>query len=252
MRTMLSMLKKADPVEEHRSGQYRQMLDRAIQQRPESLLIVGSSRGALLKACRQLGTAAASVESDPQLVDTLTRQGFAAQPWDQRRLPFADLSYDWVAMHADALDIEGAEEVLVDAMRVCRSGIVLAQQWFDVSLPDQAMAACCEQWLQSQRKRRGEASGAVLTIDRVMKALPDIRRGEVEGQYMLRWRERSAADLRGEGESLLRDLPDDSPERQELEDLIAAIDLEGLSWSGMLLTVVRKPRKAAAPTPGSW
>jgi hypothetical protein len=247
-----AVIPKASLVQEHRVNHYRLLLERAVSQRPESLLLVGSVSGLLLRSCRQFGVPAAALETDPGLVETLTRQGLPAMCWDRQRMPSGNKGYDWVTLHAAELDPASADDALREALRVARSGLVLAQPWFDLSLPDQELAATAEQWLQAQRLRRGESTGAVLSIDRVMRALPEVKRGEVEGQYVLRWRERPAADLRSEGEALLADLGPAAPQRRELAELVASVAAAGLSWSGMLVTLVRKARPAGTVVASGW
>src|SRR5689334_2448926 len=95
---------KTDPVQEHRLGQYRQLLERAVAQRPESLLLVGSQGGLLLHSCRQYGVPAAAMETDPEVVEALTRQGLSAMCWDRHAMPIGNQGYDWVTVHANELD----------------------------------------------------------------------------------------------------------------------------------------------------
>lgn len=250
MRAGTTTSPKVCPVQEHRTGQYRLMLERAVAQRPESLLVVGSQNGLLLRSCRQFGVPAAALETDARLCEVLSRQGLSVMAWNRRQIPFANKSWDWVCVHARELDQDTADEALQQALRVARSGMVLAQPWFDLSLPDQELAANAEQWLLSQRHRRGEPTGALLSIDRVMRALPEVKRCEIEGQYVLRWRERSVADLRTEGETLLADLGPDARERTELAELLGSS--AGLSWSGMLVTVVRRAKPANTVVTAAW
>lgn len=232
-----------EPANGDHSPRHDHLLEQILARRPDSLLVIGCARNRLLQACRRLGVPAAGVDRDPAIVLQLQKWNLAVRHADGA-LPFADRSYDLVAL----ANIGGGDTgtMLREAMRCSRRALLLATDWYDPALPCQAQAARIDHWLRQQRRRRGETVTGPLTSDQVVRELPELRRGDVDCQYQLRWQDRPRAALAAQITQAIADLPPTAVERREAAELLAETDRIGASEPGTMVLIARRAALAAA------
>ena len=232
-----------DPANDPISTRHQHLLEQILACRPESLLVIGCANNRLLPTCRQLGVPAAGVDRDPEVVRRLQKWNLAVRHCTGA-LPFADRSYDLVALANLGPGDAGA--MLREALRCARRNLLLATDWYDPALPCQALAARIDRWLRQQRRRRGATETEPLTSDQVVRELPELRRGDVDCQYQLRWQDRPPAALQTCLEQAVSDLPADAPAHREVAELLAEIRQTGASEPGTMVLIARRPAMAGA------
>ena len=116
-----------------------------------------------------------------------------------------------------------------EAMRVCRSGFLVAEPWFDTSFASQRTALELDGWLKRQHRRDGMVHEEVLDANALVGALPRANH-DIHVDTSLRLRSRSLDDVGREVTPLRDELPSDHPDRAALAELLDTMEHDGVSW----------------------
>ena len=211
---------------------------RALQ--PASVLDVGCGGGRLLWLCRDRGIAAEGVEADRQAVTELSHRGFAVHEGDAAALPGADRGFDWVALRHVLHHLPDVATALDEACRVAETGVLVAEPWFDESIPSQSLALRLDRWIKRQHQRPGRVHEDGLDANQVLALLPLEQDFEIDFEYYLRLRERPLDELEAEAAPLLDGLADDDPQRAEYQALHAEARQNGLTYGGTMILCLRR------------
>lgn len=216
-----------------------QLLERFFQRlralAPRSVLDVGCGNGRLLELCRDAGIPAEGIEADSQKVRELTDRGLTVREGDAAALPGDDRSFDWVALRHVLHHLANVAVALDEACRVAKTGLLLAEPWFDTSIPSQALALRIDRWIKHQHQRTGRVHEEALDTNQVMALLPVDQDFEIESEHYLRLRERPLEDLQTETAPLL-----EGPEQAEYERLEAEALKNGLTYGGTMILCLRR------------
>jgi SAM-dependent methyltransferase len=122
---------------------------------PASLCDVGCGAGALLAHAGSLGIAATGIEPDGGKVAEGNAAGLDVRQGAAEALPFGDESFDVVTFENALHHVTGIGPALAEAMRVARRAIVIADPWFDLSIPSQRAGDRLERWLKKLDRMTG-------------------------------------------------------------------------------------------------
>ncbi|MEZ5980308.1 MAG: class I SAM-dependent methyltransferase [Planctomycetota bacterium] len=211
---------------------------RLLAARPENVLDVGAGGGAVLASLRAAGIDAEGCEGSAERVADLVAQGFACTLADACELPFEDGSYDWVAMRHVPHHLVDPAAAIGEALRVARTGLLVAEPWFDLDLPSQRVALAAEDWLKVHHRRSGMIHGPNHTAAQLLAFAPsDV---EAEIHHLLRLRRRTPESLELDAAPYLDALAVDAPEREQWEEIRQRVATDGLSWNGSVMVVMEK------------
>ena len=214
--------------------------------RPRTVLDFGCGGGAVLELLAGRGVEGTGVEADEGCREQVARLGLPVHaPGDPpESLPFADGSFDLVGLRHVAHHLADPARALLESLRVARRGIVVAEPWFDRSLPCQRVALDADLWLKTLHRRQGRVHGPNLDAG-ALQALG----GKVPGlSFMVEHvRGHLAADreaLEEEARGLLEEVGDDgmAARWQVLQRRMA---VAGVSRNGSVIVTVA--REGACP-----
>ncbi len=206
----------------------------------ESVLDVGCGRGDILRRCQRAGMQAHGVETDAALVEELKDKGFSVSVAPAAELPFADDSFDWVCMRHIAHHLPDLQPALAQAFRVSRTGVLVAEPWFDLEIASQQLAADFQDWINGQCQRLGRIHNKALPAAAFLQAVPATVQVEVELEHYLKLQPRPAGWIRSEAASFLATLAPGDPAAKKLEEIEQAAQATGLSYNGsMILSLSR-------------
>lgn len=162
---------------------FRQLV---LAERPDSVLDVGCGSGSLLRWFEKGGVAAAGVEADPELVERLQADGYAAHLARDEELPFADGAFDVVASEFCAHHFADLGRHLTEALRVARRAVWLLDPWYDGSIDSQRLTWKWDSWCKRIDRRRGQVHNEVLAAADFLAALPGVAPDRFEFRHWLR------------------------------------------------------------------
>jgi len=213
-----------------------------IELKPESVLDVGCGQGRLLEQVHAAGITATGLDQAGPRLEEPRAKGLQVCEGTAYELPFGDRSVDWVTLRHVPHHLEHPACAFAEALRVARTGVLIAEPSFDAGLASQRTAIELDLWEKRQDRRVGMHHAEVYELGALLAMLPaDLDRDyEVESQRIFRLRQRSIHDFEQQAAARIEDLPPDHPERIALADLLADCADHGLSWNGSLLVTVRR------------
>ena len=217
----------------------RRFLERLLAERPESVLDVGCGGGALLRSLGEAGVRAAGVEADERRVHAAREAGLDVTRGAGEKLPAEDGAWDWVTMRHVPHHLEDPAAAFAEAWRVCRTGVLIAEPWYETGIANQRVALEADRWIKRGHRRGGLLHADILDADALLTLFPSSRDWEADIETALRLRARSAEDLAAEAVPLMAGLPEDHGERAAFAAILDAVARDGLSWNGSLLVTVR-------------
>ncbi|MFT5290159.1 MAG: SAM-dependent methyltransferase [Planctomycetota bacterium] len=220
-----------------RAPQLAQAFEQALRSnRPSSVLDVGCGAGALVKALCADDIPALGIEREPSEPALATGRTLAASA---ELLPFADGSFDWVVMRHVPHHLEHPAAAFAEAWRVCKSGVQLAEPWYDTEVPSQRQALEIDRWLKHKDRRRGMFHADILSAKDLIALLPSDARCQVQTLApLLPYPE---ATLEQELSAAAGDLPLSTVEQEQRERFLAAARADQVSMNGTLILTARKP-----------
>lgn len=126
---------------------------------PARVLDVGSGAGRVLAALQGEGLRTVGLEPGQARALELRTQlaGVAVVRASSQRLPFADASFDLALLRHVLHHFREPWRALDEALRVARSGLVIAEPWRNPKLPAQREALALDRWMKARDRARGEA-----------------------------------------------------------------------------------------------
>ena len=211
-----------------------------IELEPESVLDVGCGSGRLLEQIHAAGITATGLDRAGPKLDELRAKGLEVREGTAYELPFGDRSVDWVTLRHVPHHLEHPARAFAEALRVARTGVLIAEPSFDTSLASQRTAIELDLWEKRQDRRGGMHHAEVYELGALIAMLPADNGCEIESRRIFRLRQRSIHEFEQQASARIEDLPSDHPERIALADLLADCADHGLSWNGSLLVAVRR------------
>jgi SAM-dependent methyltransferase len=219
------------------SREWQRLFDRfarrLIELRPASVLDVGCGRGALVSLLTNSGIPATGVDSaasgeDPQIIRA-----------DAVKLPFADCAFEWVTLRHVPHHLADLPTALTECARVARTGLLIAEPWFDLGDDRQRVAERWDRWW----KRRHESAGEVhrpCVSDAELAAT--LRSGDfdIEAEHYRHVANIPINEIEELSKPLLDALSRDHPERAEYAVIMQEIASRGFTYNGTLIMTVRK------------
>jgi ubiquinone/menaquinone biosynthesis C-methylase UbiE len=208
--------------------------------RPESVLDVGCGAGTLLKQLRENGMHVQGLDQAGPRLEQLRADGYDVHEGSAYKLPFDDNSFDWVSMRHVPHHLEQPATAFAEALRVARTGLFLAEPYFDRSVASQRAAICLDKWEKQQHRRRGMFHAEVMDLGTLLGLMPtnDAQEHSTEVFQALRLQSRSVPEFEAEARALLDSLPQDAEQAVALDQLLALLAKDGLSWNGSLCLAI--------------
>jgi SAM-dependent methyltransferase len=206
---------------------------RVIELRPASVLDVGCGRGALVSMLTNSGTPATGVDpaaagDNPQIIRA-----------NAEKLPFADCAFEWVTLRHVPHHLRDLPAALAECVRVARTGLLIAEPWFDLSFESQRVAERWDLWWKRRHEADGEVHRPCVSLAELTRALPQ---GEfdIEAEHYRHAAPIALEEIDELARPLLEALPPADPEREAYAAIRADIASRGLSYNGTLIVTVRK------------
>lgn len=218
----------------------RRFLDRLLAQNPTSVLDVGCGPGFNLAGCKEAGIPSVGVETRAEDVDALRNRGYEVVEASAERLPFPDQAYDWVTLRHVAHHMSDLEGGLLEAARVARTGLVLAEPWRDTLLPCQELGLRYDRWVKKQDRRLGAVHDAERPPAYLLELLPEDFRRNAEWETYQRSGTRSLDDLQASMERRLEGLSSEDQDRMDYADILAEASQIGVGHTGTAILVARR------------
>ncbi|MDF1799333.1 MAG: class I SAM-dependent methyltransferase, partial [Planctomycetota bacterium] len=150
-------------------GEFVELLAR---QAPETVLDVGCGSGGLLRACAARGIAATGIDQAGPRLEALAADGFDVREGSAYELTLEDGAVDWVTMRHVPHHLEDPGRALAEALRVAKTGLLVAEPHFDVSVPSQRAALALDIWEKRQHRRGGMHHAEVFDLGGLLALLP--------------------------------------------------------------------------------
>ena len=182
-------------MDDNRSHLTNRFFQRLRDLQPDAVLDVGCGSGHLLELCRDAGIAAEGVEPDRQRVTELLGRGFTVHEGDAAGFAAADASCDWVTLRHVLHHLEDVASALDEACRVARTGLLVAEPWFDDRVPSQALGLRVDRWIKRQHQRLGRVHEDSLRPNQILALLPVEQDFDIDFEYYLRLREQPLDEL---------------------------------------------------------
>jgi ubiquinone/menaquinone biosynthesis C-methylase UbiE len=220
-------------------------VDLLKQEGPASVLDVGCGSGRLLRSVFESGIAATGLDRAGPQLDMLRAEALDVREGSAYALPFDDRSFDWVTLRHVPHHLEHPERAIDEVLRVARAGALIAEPAFELGLASQRTAHALDLWEKRQDRRGGMYHAEVYELGPLLGLFPAAADSEfeIESRRFMRLRQRSVVDFASEATARIADLPPDHAEHAALNDLIAACERDGLSWSGSLCVIARRRRR---------
>ncbi len=205
--------------------------DRLLALRPRSVLDVGCGAGLLLERCRAADVRAVGIE--PRFESLRLTAGTCAQA-DAGALPFASASFDWVTMRHVPHHLEHPRAAFAEAWRVARTGLLIAEPWYDTTVPSLDTALAADRWLKRQDRRRGMVHADILSAGELIALLPAAD-AQWELQTHIALGAQDAEELQTLAREALGGAMPSAEDAEELEGLLARARDGGVARNGTLI-----------------
>lgn len=213
---------------------------RLLEQGPASVLDVGCGAGFVIGRCHEAGVPAVGIEPSARRLADAAATGYRVVRAEAAPLPFPAGAFDWVALRDVLHHVPDARAALAEAVRVARTGALIAEPWWDVTFPAQAVALRAHRWKARRRAREGRHMlGPPLRPADVLALLPEGVVGTYAYEHFYRPWPVSLEQFLAHTEPLLAACDADDPDRREHDAICAGIRHDGCTDSGTAMLVVR-------------
>jgi SAM-dependent methyltransferase len=214
-------------------------LERLLALQPESVLDIGCGAGPILQALGQAGIGALGIEPSKERCAELRASGMEAQAGRGETADFPENSFDWVIYRHVLHHVAEPRVALQNAVRIARSGLLLAEPYYDVSIPSHERAQRVNRWVLAQDRRLGHVHNPPLNAGDMRSLLPQGLEYELSSESFLRLQDRPVERFVRESAEALESLAADDPQRREYESLLAEVSDKGHAWNGTLIVQIR-------------
>lgn len=210
---------------------------------PRSVLDVGCGRGELLAELAAAQIDARGIEPNAERVATAVEAGLSVREATAVPLDEDDDAVDWVTLRHVPHHLAEPGAALAEALRVARSGVLVAEPCFDASVPSQHVAQRFDRWLKARDREGGMVHADEMSLGDLLAALAEHRTLDdldVESETHVRldprppgWLERAAAGA-------LATLPPESDAAREFLEIQRDAHRHGVTAQGTLIVTLRK------------
>ncbi len=212
---------------------YLHLAERFVQRlfalQPKSVADVGCGGGFVVGRCFEAGITAIGVDPSRRRLAQVRDVGFAVAVAPAYPLPLADNAVDWVAMRHVLHHTPEPQAAILEAVRVARRGILLAEPWFDARLASQRAALRADLWTKQQDTRLGHPHHPSVDAYDTLSMLPESVRFTYEVERYFRPWPLDLADFERRAATLSDDLPPESAECLERDAVLA--ELQAVGWT---------------------
>ena len=153
--------------DEHRARLTRAFGRDVVALRPQSLLDVGCGAGVLLAQLAGQGVPVRGIESNEGRVADARARGLDVQHGDACALPFRAAAFDRVVIRHVLHHLDAPEVAVGEAWRVARSGVILAEPFFEPSSPPQVALSRFDAFTSELLERGGHIHHPYLDAQRL-------------------------------------------------------------------------------------
>ena len=218
----------------------QRLFERLLKERPRAVLDVGCGAGALLRCGRSAGLAMVGLETRAEPLAGPVASGLACVLGDGQALPFPDGALPWVVVRHALHHMADPQRALEEAVRVARVGVVLAEPWRPLGLPEQDLARELDAWLRRQERLAGQAHGDDLPAGQLVAWLDALGDWRLSVEHLLERAVRPLAEVRADLERGCAELPPDHPERHLLDQLLVRAAEDGVGVTGTVIVTARR------------
>ncbi len=215
-------------------------LQRLLALKPESVLDVGCGAGQILQALGEAGVPAQGLEPAEERVAELRTAGLDVQVGRGESVDLAAESFDWVIFRHVLHHLEHPGLALQRALRIARSGLLLAEPYYDTSIPSHELAKRINRWVLAQDRRLGQIHNPPLEAGDMQALLADASGYELSCETYYYLRDRPLERFVQESAAALQTLAEDDVQRREYEALLGEVEASGHAWGGTLIVQIRK------------
>lgn len=158
-------------MEANRQFLTRHFADHLVDLKPTSILDVGCGAGHLLRLLADAGLSPIGLEPGRSSKTGIPEEARLVRA-DAEALPFTPRSIDWVSLRHVLHHFPRPRRALLEALRVARSGVLVAEPFFDPAHPGQRMASRFQDWLDTLIARRGAVHKSYLELADIRACLP--------------------------------------------------------------------------------
>lgn len=206
---------------------------RLVELRPASVLDVGCGRGALVSLLTNGGIPATGVDPTANGDNPQVRRAEAAH------LPFAACAFDWVTLRHVPHHLSDLPAALADCVRVARTGLLIAEPWFDLSEDSQRVAERWDLWWKRRHEAAGEVHRPCVSLAALAQALPHAQ-FDIEAEHYRHVATTPVEAIAELARPLLEALSPSDPEHREFAAIREEIASRGFTYNGTLIMTVRK------------
>jgi SAM-dependent methyltransferase len=211
---------------------------RLLEEAPASVLDVGCGAGFVIGRCHEAGVPAIGIDPSATRLADGAAIGYRVVRGAAAPLPFAAGAFDWVALRHVLHHVPDVRAALAEAVRVARTGAAIAEPWYDVTFPAQAVALRAHRWKLRRRAHGGPVAPALRPAD-LLALLPEGAVGTYAYEHAYRPWPVPLEHFVADAEPLLRDCAPDDPDRREYEAICAGFRHDGCTDCGTAILVVR-------------
>ncbi|MEM7518257.1 MAG: class I SAM-dependent methyltransferase, partial [Planctomycetota bacterium] len=139
---------------------------------PSSILDVGCGSGLLLRTLSLSGAECQGLDQPGPRLESLRDEGYRVLEGSAYDLPFAAGEMEWVTMRHIPHHLEDPRRAFAEALRVASRGVLLAEPWFDLSLPSQMAALEYDRLEKALDRQGGRYHAESMLLSDLLEALP--------------------------------------------------------------------------------
>ena len=214
-------------------------LETLLAETPRSVLDIGCGRGQLLHALSEAAVVCSAVDASPYNVEYVRQLGHEVFEAKAEELPFQARSHDWVSIRHVLHHLEDPAKAMREALRVARTGIILAEPCFDPSDPVQELSRRADRWLKGLHREAGMIHEPNLDLRELLALIPSELSVDESHEYFFAETTRPVAEFRAQVSEALAPLPRRKSVDTEYQAFLAEIAERGLAYNGSLIVTLR-------------
>jgi SAM-dependent methyltransferase len=212
---------------------------RLFAERPASVLDVGCGRGHVVGRCHEHDVPALGLDRSRKTLALVAQVGFRCARAAAAPLPVRDGAFDWVTLRHVLHHVPDPRAAVAEACRVARTGLLLAEPWFDLQLPSQVVSKRAQDWIKAQDRRHGGHHMPAIDHHGLLRLLPRARVVAWEVEHHFRPWPLPLARFHEHADRWLARLAPGDVDRAAYEAVVQDLATHGLSDCGTVLLTVR-------------
>lgn len=212
---------------------------RLFAERPVSVLDVGCGTGHVVGRCYEHDVPALGLDWSRKKLALVRAAGFRCARAPAAPLPVRDGAFDWVAIRHVLHHVPDPRAAVAEACRVARTGLLLAEPWFDQGLSTQVVSKRAQDWIKAQERRHGGHHAPAIDHHGLLRLLPAGRIASWEIEHHFRLWPLPVERFHEHAARWLERLPAGDPERAAHDAIVRDLATHGLTDCGTVILTVR-------------